>query len=161
MEYVVIVVYPGTFDPITLGHLNILHRAVSLFDGVVLAVSNNPSKRTMFSLHDRVEMATQSTYDIENVTVEPFEGLLVDYLRKNNYTTVVRGVRMLIDYDMEYNMAFINKQMYSKYETLFLMPDALHLTTSSSAVRDIYTNGGDISPFAPDVVKKYFDMRAK
>ncbi len=151
------VVYPGTFDPITYGHVNILNRATRLFGSVVLAISDNPSKSTMFTLDDRVAMAKECTSHMSGVTVEPFGGLLVDYLKGNGYTTVVRGIRVLTDYDMEYSMTFINRQMYALYETVFLMPDALHLTTSSSAVRDIHINGGDVSPFAPDVVKRYFE----
>lgn len=155
------VVYPGTFDPITYGHMNILNRAVGLFGSVVLAISDNPSKSTLFPLEDRVAMAKESTKHIAGVSVEPFTGLLVDYLKGKNLTTVVRGIRVLTDYDMEYSMTFINRQMYHQYETVFMIPDALHLTTSSSAVRDIYLNGGDISPFAPDIVLEYFKKNTK
>ena len=146
-------VYPGSFDPITHGHLDILQRALKVFDGVVIAVAQNRSKTALFSPHERADLVRQAVKGIADVEVDPFSGLLVDYVRKRGATIVVRGLRAVADFDYEFQLALMNRQLYPEVNTVFLMTDQRYLYVSSSLVKEIARLGGDISAFVPEPVR--------
>ena len=140
-----IAVYSGTFDPITLGHLDVVRRASGLFDQLIIAVATAHHKKTLFSLEHRVLMAQRVAKDITNVTVQPFSGLIMDFCTKHNVHAVVRGIRNMTDFDYEAQMAAMNRKLAPQVETVFLLPDAPLACISSSLVREISKLGGDVS----------------
>ena len=140
-----IAVYSGTFDPITLGHLDVVRRAASLFDQLIIAVAAAHHKKTLFSLEHRVSMAQTATKSIANVTIQPFSGLTVDFCKKYDVHAVVRGIRNMTDFDYEAQMAVMNRKLAPQVETVFLLPDAPLACISSSLVREISKLGGDVS----------------
>lgn len=150
-----IAIYPGTFDPITNGHLDLLHRASDLFDEVIIAVAKVTGKDTIFSLEERLSLAEKvvaaGKFDVR-VTVEAFDGLLVDYARKKGVQTLVRGLRAISDFEYEYQMALMNRHLRPELETVFLMPDEKYVYLSSSLVRQIARLKGDLSAFLPKTV---------
>ncbi|MEI6217959.1 MAG: pantetheine-phosphate adenylyltransferase [bacterium] len=148
-------IYAGTFDPITLGHLDLLHRASLVFDKVLVAVAECPRKSTMFSVKERCEMVRQASLNLENVTVKPFSGLLVHFARKKGIHVLVRGLRAYSDFEYEFQMALTNRQLAPDLETLFLMPKETHSYLSSSVVREIAELGGNIRRFVPACVLPY------
>ncbi len=158
-------VYPGTFDPLTFGHADLVHRAARLFDRLILAISADSRKTTLFSIVERMEMAQRLVSDIPNAKVERFDGLLVDYARATGACAVVRGLRAFSDFEYEFQMAIMNRKLAPDLETLFLMPKEEYSYVSSSVVREIAQLGGDISAFAPDFVcealKKKFRGKRK
>ena len=145
-------VCPGSFDPITVGHLDIISRAARLFDQVVVLVSVNAAKHTSFSLEERVELARKVTAHLDNVRVESFDGLLVDYLRNLGDCAIVKGLRAVSDFEYEFQMALANKKLYDGAETIFLTTGAENMYLSSSLVKQIAYFGGDISGFVPDCI---------
>ena len=147
-------IYPGSFDPITNGHLDVIERALKLFGKVYVAVIKNPSKKEHFSLEQRVEMIQQSLGKRKNVIVESFAGLLVDYAKKKKATVIVRGLRAVSDFDYEFQMALTNRKMAPKIETLFFMTDYKYSYLSSSFVQQIAKLGGDIKDLVPKPVVK-------
>ncbi|MEI6807654.1 MAG: pantetheine-phosphate adenylyltransferase [bacterium] len=148
-------IYAGTFDPITLGHLDLLHRASLVFDKILVAVAECPRKSTMFSVKERCEMVRNATEDLGNVKVKPFKGLLVDFARKSGIHVLVRGLRAYSDFEYEFQMALTNRQLAPDVETLFLMPKETHSYLSSSVVREIAELGGNIRGFVPPCVLPY------
>lgn len=144
--------YPGTFDPFTLGHLDILERALRVFDEVEVTVAVNASKKSLFSVEERCEMVRRSTAGLHGVVVAPFEGLLIDRARKRRATALVRGLRQVSDFDYEFRMAFANRKLYPEVETVFFMTSEEHAFTSSSIVRDVHRWDGDVSQFVPEPV---------
>ena len=144
-----ICVFPGSFDPVTIGHLDLIERASRLFDEVVVAVLHNPAKTGRFTIEKRMEMLQKSCAHISNVSFDHFEGLLVDYMRSRGATVVLRGLRGVRDFESECQMAQLNHQMAPEVETLFLMTDPAHTHISSSAVREIGMFGGDVTPYVP------------
>ncbi len=144
-----ICVFPGSFDPVTIGHLDLIERASRLFDEVVVAVLHNPAKTGRFTIEKRMEMLQKSCAHISNVSFDHFEGLLVDYMRSRGATVVLRGLRGVRDFESECQMAQLNHQMAPEVETLFLMTDPAHTHISSSAVREIGMFGGDVAPYVP------------
>jgi pantetheine-phosphate adenylyltransferase len=146
--------YPGTFDPFTLGHLDILERALKIFDVVEVTVAVNASKNALFSVDERCRMIIDSTDHLEGVEVEPFEGLLVDRARERGATALVRGLRQVSDFDYEFRMAFANRKLLPDVETVFFMTSESHAFTSSSIVRDVQRWAGDVSPFVPPPVER-------
>ncbi len=141
-----IAVYSGTFDPLTLGHEDVVRRAAQLFDEVVLAVAIAHHKKTRFSLNERLEMAEEATRDLPGrVRVLPFDGLIMDFCRQNGAVAVVRGIRNLTDFDYEAQMAAMNRKLHPGVETVFLLPQAELQCISSTLVREIATLGGDVS----------------
>ena len=140
-----IAVYSGTFDPITLGHLDVVRRAAGLFDQLIIAVAAAHHKKTLFSLEHRVSMAQTATKSIANVTIQPFSGLTVDFCKKYDVQAVVRGIRNMTDFDYEAQMAAMNRKLAPQVETVFLLPDAPLACISSSLVREISKLGGDVS----------------
>ena len=146
-------VYPGSFDPLTNGHLDLIARAARLFDRVVLAVAQNDEKRPLFTLEDRLEMARQTVVDLENVEVDVFDGLLVDYVESLSGSVVIRGLRAVLDFEFEFQMALMNRKLNERVETIFMMPRDTYPFLSSRLVKEIARLGGDIGPFVTPLVK--------
>lgn len=147
--------YPGTFDPITLGHEDLVRRAAKLFDKVVVAIAaNTGSKTPMFSVDERVEMAAAALEEISNVTVTRYEGLTVDFAQKHKLRVIVRGLRAVSDFEYEFQLANMNRHLTDKVETAFLTPTETFTFISSSLVREVAELGGDVSEFVSPEVKK-------
>ncbi|PIQ44288.1 MAG: pantetheine-phosphate adenylyltransferase [Gammaproteobacteria bacterium CG11_big_fil_rev_8_21_14_0_20_46_22] len=144
-----IAVYPGSFDPITLGHINLIERAYHLFDEVIVAVAQGTHKNPLFSLAERVNLAHEALSQRKGVRVEPFEGLLVEFAESHGADVILRGVRGTDDWEYEKQLAFMNKKLSPKLETLFLLPDTAYQHIASSLVKDIARHQGDISSFVP------------
>lgn len=148
-----IAVYPGSFDPITLGHLDIAERAAKLFDKLIIAVMLNPHKNPLFTVEERTELIRQATKHIPNIEVESFPGLLVDYLEKRGAHVIVKGLRALSDFESELAMASINRKMYAEADTIFIPTSVQYSYISSSRVKEIARHGGNISEFVPQHVE--------
>lgn len=145
-------IYPGSFDPLTNGHLDIIIRASRLFDLLIVGVLRNDAKKTLFSMEERVDLVTKCTADIPNVKVEMFEGLLVDFVREKGADTIVRGLRAVSDYEYELQMAMLNKHMSPEVDTIFFMTDINNSFLSSSLVKDVARHGGNIHGLVPEIV---------
>jgi len=143
------VVYPGTFDPITLGHVDIIKRASLMYDEVTVAVSSSLHKKLMFDTETRLDMVKNAVKGMKNVKVDSYSGLLVNYMKKNRKRIVVRGLRALSDFEYEFQLALLNKKMGKNIEMVYLMPDEKYLYISSSAVKEIAMHGGNASKFVP------------
>lgn len=146
--------YPGTFDPITLGHEDLVRRATRLFDRVVVAIAANPGKKPMFTLDERVALARSVLSDFESVEVTGYEGLTVDFARKHDLQVIVRGLRAISDFEYEFQLANMNRHLTDEVETAFLTPTETYTYISSSLVREIASMGGDISEFVSPTVRK-------
>lgn len=147
-----ICVYAGSFDPVTSGHLDIIRRGAAVFPKLIVAVLRNPAKKGTFSVEERLSMLARSCFDIPNVVFDSFDGLLVDYMRKVDAGVILRGLRAVSDFENEFQMAQLNRQMNPQVETFFLMTSPEHAYLSSSAVREIAMFGGDVSGFVPAAV---------
>ena len=145
-------VYPGTFDPITNGHLDIVERASILFDKVIVAVAENPQKNPLFSLDERRDMVSDAVNSIQNVTVTDFNGLLVDYAKSENACAIIRGLRAVSDFEFEFQMALTNRKLCPELETVYLMPSEQYTYINSTIVKEIARLGGDIDAFLPAAV---------
>jgi pantetheine-phosphate adenylyltransferase len=145
-------VYPGTFDPITLGHEDLVRRAARLFDTVILAVADSRTKRPFFALDERVEMAREVLKDLKNVEVIGFSGLLMQFVQKHGARVVVRGLRAVSDFEYEFQLAGMNRGLYPDVETVFLTPGEQYMFISATIVREISVLGGDVSKFVPQSV---------
>jgi pantetheine-phosphate adenylyltransferase len=145
--------YPGTFDPITLGHEDLVRRATRLFDRVVVAIAANPSKEPMFSLDERVELARTVLSDLEGVEVMGYEGLTVSFAKEQNLQAIVRGLRAISDFEYEFQLANMNRHLTDAVESVFLTPTETYTYISSSLVREICEMGGDISEFVSPAVR--------
>lgn len=148
-----VVIYPGTFDPITLGHVDLIKRAARLFERLILAVSVSTWKSPLFTLEERLAMARTLAADMPHVEVDSFDGLLVDYVRQKKAHVVLRGLRAFSDFEYEFQMALTNRKMAPEVETLFMMPKEIYSYVSSTMVREIAALGGDTSVFVPDFVQ--------
>lgn len=146
--------YPGTFDPITNGHLDILYRASKIFDHVHIAVANNLNKSPLFSADERVALIKGCICNFENVTVECFDGLVVDYAKKIDVPVIIRGLRAISDFEFEFQMALMNRKINSEIDSVFFMPNEKNSYLSSSVVKEIVRFNGDISKFVPENVEK-------
>ena len=147
-------IYPGTFDPITNGHADIIQRAAKLVDKIIVAVAASPSKQTRFELEQRVELAREVLANVANVEVQGFNNLLVDFAKENNARVIVRGLRAVSDFEYEFQLASMNRSLDSSIETMFLTPNEFYAFISSSLVKEIADLGGDISKFvAPGVAE--------
>ena len=151
--------YPGTFDPITLGHEDLVARAAVLFDRVVVAIADNPgSKQPMFTTEERVAMATAALADIDNVEVTGYQGLTVDFARSNDLRVIIRGLRAVSDFEYEFQLANMNRRLTDEVETAFLTPTEEYMFISSSLVKEVAGLGGDVSEFvSPEVGKALHD----
>ncbi len=149
-------IYPGTFDPITNGHIDIVIRGSKIFDEIIIAVGENPHKKTLFSHNERVELVKEVVDQLgfSNITADHFSGLLADYMRRKKAIAVIRGLRALSDFEYEFQLALANRKIYPQFETVFLMPSEQFIYLSSSMVKEIAQNGGDISQFVPPVVEE-------
>jgi len=145
-------VYPGSFDPITFGHIDIIERASSVFDKVIVAISRNAEKDPLFSEIERIDLIRQCITDIPNVVVDNFEGLLVNYVQSQNAQSIIRGLRAISDFEFEFRMALMNRSLNEDVTTLFLMPHAKFTHVSSSLVREVAKLKGDISSLVPENV---------
>lgn len=150
---VVSAMYPGTFDPITLGHEDLVRRALRLFDRVVVAIAANPGKEPMFSLDERVGLAKAVLADMENVEVTGYSGLTVDFARDNDLQVIVRGLRAVSDFEYEFQLASMNRHLTDEVETAFLTPTEQFTFISSGLVREIATMGGDVTDFVSPKVR--------
>ncbi|NLI96010.1 MAG: pantetheine-phosphate adenylyltransferase [Synergistaceae bacterium] len=142
-------VYPGSFDPITNGHIYIAERASSLFDELIVAVLHNPQKRATFSVDERQAMAREATSHLPNVRVKFFEGLLVDFMRKEQSRIIIRGLRALSDFEYEFQLALMNRQLAPEIETLFIVTDAQYSYLSSRAIKEVFHFGGSVQGMVP------------
>jgi pantetheine-phosphate adenylyltransferase len=142
-------IYPGSFDPLTNGHLDVIERAVKLFDRVVVAVAKNDSKQPMFSLEERLDMVRQVIKHIPNAEADSFDCLLVDYVNRRNAQAIVRGLRAISDFEFEFQLALMNRKLNEKVETIFMMPKDTYTFLSSRIIKEIARLGGDISAFVP------------
>ncbi len=148
-------IYPGSFDPMTKGHLDIVQRASKLFDEVIMAVVGNPGKAPLLPVEKRKELLSAALKDLNGVTVDSFQGLTVDYAKQNNVTILIRGLRAISDFEAELGMAQANKELFPELETIFLMSKAEYSFISSSTVKEIARLGGDVSKFVPAAVNDY------
>lgn len=142
-------VYPGTFDPITYGHLDLLKRATKIFDEVVVAVAHSNNKQPLFSVEERVSMVKKAVAGIENVKVDDFNSLVVDYMKKAGAMTIIRGIRMISDFEYEFQMALTNRQLNSDVETIFMMPNESYCYLSSKLIKEAVLLGADVKQFVP------------
>jgi pantetheine-phosphate adenylyltransferase len=148
------VLYPGTFDPVTLGHIDIIERACDLFDGVVVTVAINPTKTPLFTVEERVEFLRESVKSFKQVTVDSFDGLVVDQARRVGATGIIRGLRALSDFEYEFQMALMNRKLAKNINTIFLMPHEKFTYLNSSIIRNLASLNSDVSDFVPGIVQQ-------
>lgn len=165
-----VALYPGTFDPVTLGHLDIIQRAVKLFDHLVIGIANNPSKSQAFTIEERIEMMRRETVPFAGdgratIAVDTFDSLLIHYARKVGATVIVRGLRAVSDFEYEFQMVGMNQRLDPEIETVFLMADPRHQAIASRLVKEIASFGGDVSAFTTppvaDALRKRFARRKR
>jgi pantetheine-phosphate adenylyltransferase len=154
-------VYPGTFDPLTRGHEDLVRRASRLFDAVILAIADSRAKKPFFTLDERLDMARQVLADLGNVEVVGFNGLLIDFARQHDARVVVRGLRAVSDFEYEFQLAGMNRNLSPDMETVFLTPSEQHMFISATLVREIAMFGGDISKFVHPIVRAKLIARVK
>ncbi|MDA0225130.1 MAG: pantetheine-phosphate adenylyltransferase [Proteobacteria bacterium] len=146
-------VYPGTFDPLTRGHEDLVRRASTLFDGLILGVADSHSKRPYFTADERVDMARAVLTDVKNLTIVRFSGLLIDFVRHSGARVILRGLRAVSDFEYEFQLAGMNRNLFPDVETVFLTPSEQHMFISATLVREIATFGGDVSKFVHPIVQ--------
>lgn len=147
------VIYPGSFDPVTNGHLDIIERCSNKFGTVVIAVLSNKSKKGLFTVEERISLLKETTKHLPNVEIDSFSGLLTDYVKAKGCSTVVRGLRAVSDFEYEMQMALVNRKTYGEMETLFMVSSAEHVYLSSSIVKEISSYGGEVACFVPKEVE--------
>ena len=152
-------VYPGTFDPFTNGHLDVVQRAARLFDRVIVAVAMNAGKHPLFTLEERRAMVGQSIKSIPNVEADAFDGLLVDYVHQHSAQAVLRGLRAISDFEFEFQMALMNRKLNEEFETIFMMPKDTYTFLSSRIVKEIARLGGNVSQFVPPHVQSALTVK--
>jgi pantetheine-phosphate adenylyltransferase len=145
-------IYPGSFDPVTYGHIDLIKRATGIFDEVIVAVANNTHKTPLFDIEERMAMLRESTKGIKGIKVEAFSGLVVEFARQKNIEVLIRGVRMFSDFEYEFQMALTNRRLNEDLETVFLMPSEGYSFLSSTLLKEAAALGADISSFVPDCV---------
>lgn len=148
------VIYPGSFDPLTNGHLDVIQRAAKLFDRVIVAVAQNESKNPLFSLAERLELVSKCVAGMKNVEADAFDGLLVSYVEKQGAQAIVRGLRAVSDFEFEFQLALMNRKLNERIETIFMMPKDTYTFLSSRIVKEIARLGGDVSGFVPPLVRE-------
>lgn len=154
-----IVVYPGSFDPLTNGHLDVIQRAARLFDKVIVAVASNEAKQPVFTLEERVKLVQEAVLDQPKVEVDSFSGLLVEYVEKRSGQAIIRGLRAVSDFEFEFQLALMNRKLNERVETIFMMPKDTYTFLSSRIVKEIARLGGDVSAFVPPHVKRALTAR--
>jgi pantetheine-phosphate adenylyltransferase len=155
------VIYPGSFDPFTNGHLDVAERAAKLFDRVIVAVAHNPDKRALFSQAERKRQAVAALKGLPNVEVTTFKGLLVNFAKAQNAQAIVRGLRAVSDFEFEFQLALMNRKLEAEIETIFMMPREAYIFLSSKLVKEIATLGGDVSAFVPANVERALRRKLK
>ncbi len=154
-------VYPGTFDPLTRGHEDLVRRASRLFDNLVLGIADSRAKHTFFTMQERIEMAKEVLGDVKNLRVVGFSGLLTDFVRKQEARVVLRGLRAVSDFEYEFQLAGMNRALNPEFETMFLTPGEQHMFISATLVREIATLGGDVSKFVDPIVGARLTAKVK
>lgn len=154
-------IYPGSFDPITKGHLDVLERAASMFDKVIIAVLDNTKKKCLLTTDERVNLIKKSTSHIANVYVDSFDGLTIEYARKQNATVLIRGLRAVSDFEYEMQLSQMNSALAPEVNTIFLITKPKFNFISSSGIKEVVMMGGDVSNFVPQEVKEYLDKKYK
>ncbi len=154
-------IYPGTFDPPTNGHLDLIARGAKLFEHLTVAILNNPVKNPLFTVDERVEMIKESTRQLGNVSVATFDGLMVDFARQQQATAVLRGIRAISDYEYEFQMALMNRRLAPEVETVFLQPAGRYSFVSSRMVKEVFSFGGSVEGLVPPNVLKRLRGRIK
>jgi len=152
-------IYPGTFDPITNGHLDLVRRALTMFDRLIVAVGRNPEKRPLFTIDERLSMARVSLTEFDKVTVEAFAGLTAEFAAKRNVVAIVRGLRAVSDFEFEFQMALMNRHLAPGIETVYLMPNEKYTYLSSTVIKDVARYGGNISRFVPAPIAKILKQK--
>jgi pantetheine-phosphate adenylyltransferase len=147
-------VYPGTFDPVTYGHIDIIKRSLKVFDKVIVAVAPNPQKAPLFDVEERVFMIQEATRGLKNLQIEKFEGLLVEFVKQQGGIAVIRGLRAVSDFEYELQIALMNRKLDSEVETVFMMPSEEYTYLSSSIIKVVASYGGEIKDFVPEIVLK-------
>lgn len=147
-------IYPGSFDPVTNGHLDIIHRGSKICDKLIVSVLNNPNKKSLFTVEERVKMIKESTKQYDNVEVESFSGLLINYAEEQKADAIIKGLRAVSDFEYEFQMALMNKKLSEKVETIFLMTSSNNSYLSSSLLKEVAKFGGCIEGLVPDGVKE-------
>jgi len=155
------VLYPGTFDPITNGHLDLVERAANMFDEVIIAVAASPSKQTMFTLDERVAFAREVTKHLDNVTAKGFSGLLVDFAKQEQANVLIRGLRTTVDFEYEFGLTNMYRRLMPGLESVFLTPAEEHAFISSTIVREVAIHGGNVDQFVPEVVASALHTKKK
>ncbi len=147
-----IAVYPGSFDPVTNGHLDIIKRASDIFDKVIISILENNSKEPLFTVEERIELLKRSTSDIQNVVIDSFSGLLVNFLREKNARVIIKGLRAVSDFEYEFQMALMNSKLAPEIETLFMMTSSKYSYLSSSIVKEVAKHGGSLNELVPEEI---------
>ncbi len=147
-------IYPGTFDPVTYGHIDLIKRAQEIFSEVIVAVAHNPHKKPIFTAKERVEMLKEATKGLKGIEVTEFNGLVVDYAHEHNAKVLIRGLRMISDFEYEFQMALTNRKLSADVETIFLMPHESYSYLSSKLLKEAASLGANLSSFVPDFVEK-------
>lgn len=156
-----IAVYPGSFDPVTYGHLDIIKRALKIFDKVIVAVAHNAGKDSLFSVSERVDMLKRALKGLKAVSVDDFDGLVVDYVKRKKATVVIRGLRMISDFEYEFQMALTNRKLRSDVETIFMMPSEAYSYLSSKLIKEAASLKANLKGFVPSFVEKAVKQKLK
>ncbi|MBT3879884.1 MAG: pantetheine-phosphate adenylyltransferase [Candidatus Scalindua sp.] len=147
-------VYPGTFDPVTYGHLDVIKRGSKIFDELIVAIGHNPFKKTVFTVEERMDMLSKNTSEIQNTRIDCFEGMLTDYMKEMQTNIILRGIRTVSDFEYEFQRALTNRVLKTDIETVFIMTSQEYSFLNSSLIKEIVSLGGDISKFVPSDVEK-------
>ena len=154
-------IYPGSFDPVTNGHLDVLKRGLKIFDKIIIAVGEHPSKKTLFSVEERIEMLKEATKGMKNVEIEHFSGLLIDYVKKKGAVVVLRGLRAVSDFEYELQYALMNRKLDDSIETVFIMTRGMYCYLSASIVKDAASLGAKLDGMVPKMVEKRLKEKFK
>ena len=156
-----IAIYPGTFDPVTYGHIDLIKRATRIFDRLIIAVARYPQKEVLFSLKERIQMLETATGGLSGVSIEAFEGLLVNYVEKKKARVMLRGLRMISDFEYEFQMALTNRRLSPEIETIYMMPNEAYCYLSSKLIKEAASLGADLKDFVPGFVERRLKQRLK
>lgn len=154
-------IYPGTFDPITYGHLDIIRRAAKVFNRVIVAVAHDTEKDPLFTVFERVELLKKATRGIKGVEIDDFQGLVVDYVKSKKARIIIRGLRMISDFEYEFQMALTNRKLSEDFETIFMMPSESYSYLSSKLIKEVAGLGADLKGFVPRFVEKAIKLKLK